>query len=231
MDDLLFNLYLQPTEVSQGSTCTAVIIDQVQKKIFVANLGDSRTLLIKNGENAFQTMDHKPSVIPEFERIKKAGGCVINNRVQGQLAVSRAFGDFNLKARLVDQRWYPFNPNQLQLVSVEPDVNVVDFGDWLVDEKNEPNFNKSFIILACDGLFDVCSSFNACEIVKLRWKQLEQEKLVEKRLKMAEQRSENVTYSENFEISIPLESISSHLVQYAYDNKSFDNISVMIVQL
>ena len=167
MDEHLYHTYLLTQELAQGSTCTAVIIDEVQKKMFVTNLGDSRAIVMKNGKNAFQTMDHKPSAIPEFERIKAAGGCVINNRVQGQLAVSRAFGDFNLKAKKVDTRMFPFNPNMLPLVSVEPDVTVVKFADVEHDAPLD-DVIPNFVILACDGLFDVCSSFKACQLVAMK---------------------------------------------------------------
>ena len=41
--------------------------------------------------------DHKPSRADESKRIRDAGGFVINNRVMGELAVSRAFGDVDFK--------------------------------------------------------------------------------------------------------------------------------------
>ena len=43
------------------------------------------------------TEDHKPSREDEQKRIRDAGGFVINNRVMGELAVSRAFGDAEFK--------------------------------------------------------------------------------------------------------------------------------------
>ena len=41
--------------------------------------------------------DHKPNREDESKRIRDAGGFVINNRVMGELAVSRAFGDVEFK--------------------------------------------------------------------------------------------------------------------------------------
>ena len=43
------------------------------------------------------SQDHKPSREDEAKRIRDAGGFVINNRVMGELAVSRAFGDVDFK--------------------------------------------------------------------------------------------------------------------------------------
>ena len=253
MDEHLYHTYLETQELAQGSTCTAVIIDEVQKKMFVTNLGDSRAIVMKNGKNAFQTMDHKPSVVPEFERIKAAGGCVINNRVQGQLAVSRAFGDFNLKAKKVDTRMFPFNPNMLPLVSVEPDVTVVKFGDC--EEKVDSNgVIPNFVILACDGLFDVCSSFKACQLVAMKRKEIidgkssgndgfdnsgsENADLEKADLEKADLEKTGLEKddlekadSKNSTPEVPLEIITSYLVQHAYDSKSYDNISVMIIRL
>ena len=43
------------------------------------------------------SQDHKSSRDDEAKRIRDAGGFVINNRVMGELAVSRAFGDAEFK--------------------------------------------------------------------------------------------------------------------------------------
>lgn len=43
------------------------------------------------------SQDHKPTREDESKRIRDAGGFVINSRVMGELAVSRAFGDVDFK--------------------------------------------------------------------------------------------------------------------------------------
>jgi len=72
--------------------------------------------------------DHRPDSVSEQERIKGLGGFIINGRVGGQLAVTRAIGDAQL---------YPF-------VSPEPYITETDLKD-----------DDEFIVIACDGLFDV----------------------------------------------------------------------------
>lgn len=58
--------------------------------VAVANLGDSRMLLLKKDKTMVElTKDHKPHDTEERNRIKSAGGHVANNRVDGQLALSR----------------------------------------------------------------------------------------------------------------------------------------------
>ena len=42
-------------------------------------------------------MDHKPDLPGELERIKKAGGVVMDGRVNGNLNLSRSLGDLEFK--------------------------------------------------------------------------------------------------------------------------------------
>ncbi len=77
-----------------GSTATTVII--LGNHFYSFNVGDSRTILCQKNGNII-TSDHKPSREDEYTRIKEAGGLVINKRVMGELAVSRAFGDKEFK--------------------------------------------------------------------------------------------------------------------------------------
>ncbi|XP_073308299.1 probable protein phosphatase 2C 44 [Primulina huaijiensis] len=124
-----------------GSTAvTAIVIDG--KELWVANIGDSRAVLCKNGNADQLTVDHEPH--SERRRIEKQGGFVTNlpgdvARVDGQLAVARAFGDENLKAHL----------------SSEPDIRPVR-----IDSSTQ------FVILASDGLWKVISNQEAVDIVK-----------------------------------------------------------------
>ena len=71
-----------------------------EKKILTtANLGDSRCILLERSEIIDQSEDLKPDVPSETKRIQEYGGYVSNNRINGKLAVSRAFGDFSYKNR------------------------------------------------------------------------------------------------------------------------------------
>lgn len=81
--------------VQHGSTATTALI--LGQRIYAANVGDSRVLLCRNFSPYPLTVDHKPSREDETKRIRDAGGFVINNRVMGELAVSRAFGDIEFK--------------------------------------------------------------------------------------------------------------------------------------
>ncbi|GAA0141987.1 protein phosphatase [Lithospermum erythrorhizon] len=124
-----------------GSTAvTAIVIDG--KDLWVANIGDSRAVLCERGTGNQITVDHEPD--KERKRIEKQGGFVTAfpgdvPRVNGQLAVARAFGDQSLKAHL----------------SSDPDVRHVP-----IDPSME------FVILASDGLWKVMTNQEATDLVK-----------------------------------------------------------------
>ncbi len=122
---------------------TAVVALYLSGILYLVNLGDSRAVLFtNNGKILLETQDHKPN--EEKQRIVSAGGFVTDGeppRVNGVLAVSRAFGDFYLKHQ---SKYNPRGP-----VSVIPDITKL------------VQINPSFILLASDGLYDVFNSQDA----------------------------------------------------------------------
>ncbi|XP_044510261.1 probable protein phosphatase 2C 10 isoform X1 [Mangifera indica] len=85
-----------------GSTAVTAILINGQR-LWVANVGDSRAVLSSGGQAVQMTTDHEPNT--ERGIIENKGGFVSNMpgdvpRVNGQLAVSRAFGDKSLKSHL-----------------------------------------------------------------------------------------------------------------------------------
>lgn len=81
------------------------------------------------------SFDHKPENAEELNRITKAGGTVKEGRVNGNLNLSRAFGDF----------MYKLNEKiafEEQIIISKPDINVV---------KREGK--DTFILMGCDGIW------------------------------------------------------------------------------
>ncbi|RZC64514.1 hypothetical protein C5167_008199 [Papaver somniferum] len=124
-----------------GSTAvTAILVNG--RTLWVANVGDSRGVLSKKGIARQMTTDHEPST--ERGSIENRGGFVSNMpgdvpRVNGQLAVSRAFGDKSLKSHL----------------SSVPDIQHAD-----IDPETD------ILILASDGLWKVMSNQEAVDIAR-----------------------------------------------------------------
>ena len=79
-----------------GSTACVVFVTNTH--IFCANSGDSRAVLCQKGNIAVAlSEDHKPNNKDEKARIQKAGHFVSEERVDGELALSRALGDHQFK--------------------------------------------------------------------------------------------------------------------------------------
>ncbi|KAK0410297.1 hypothetical protein QR680_005050 [Steinernema hermaphroditum] len=138
-------------EGKERSGTTAICALITPENIFFANLGDSRAIGCRKDGKQFATQDHKPYLDKERERIVKAGGSVMIERVNGSLAVSRALGDFCYKS-------VPGLEATEQLVSPEPDIYVLD------RSKDE----DEFVVLACDGIYDVLENADLCSVVRSR---------------------------------------------------------------
>ena len=139
-----------PEEIQAG--CTAVVALVKGSKLYVANAGDSRAVLSRQGKAIPLSFDHKPSHPVERKRIESAGGFVSNmggmSRVNGNLNLSRAIGDLKYKG---NKELHPKH----QIITAEPDVEGAEIlpGD-------------EFMLLACDGIWDVLTNQEAIDFVR-----------------------------------------------------------------
>jgi len=126
---------------------TAITVMMQGSKLWCANAGDSRCIASVAGEAKALSYDHKPVDPKERARIEGAGGFVEFNRVNGNLALSRAMGDFVFKMN--DKL-----PASQQIVTCYPDVETAEVAaDW------------DFLLLACDGIWDVLSNQEVTDFV------------------------------------------------------------------
>lgn len=89
-------LYIRSPKRSSGSC--ALVANIKNNILTLANVGDCGALLVsKDGSFTKLINEHRPFDTIEYERINAAGLSVISNRVNGELAVSRSFGDFEYK--------------------------------------------------------------------------------------------------------------------------------------
>ena len=85
---------LKSQTMAVDTGCTACVVFITDTKIYCANSGDSRAIVAQTGNRAIPlSEDHKPNNLGESERIKAAGHSVMMDRVDGELALSRALGD------------------------------------------------------------------------------------------------------------------------------------------
>ncbi|KAL4002907.1 putative protein phosphatase 2C T23F11.1 [Acanthocheilonema viteae] len=132
------------------SGTTAVVVLIKNRKIYCGNVGDSRAVACVSGAAYPLSFDHKPANENETRRIVAAGGWIEFNRVNGNLALSRALGDFAFKKN-------DHKSAEEQIVTACPDVTVCDL-----------TYDHEFIILACDGIWDVMSNQEVVEFCRDR---------------------------------------------------------------
>lgn len=138
--------------------CTCVVCLVRPDAIIVANAGDSRAVLSRRGQAVPLSEDHKPNLPTESERIRKAGGSItrqqagpiVQFRVNGNLNLSRSIGDLQYKKN-------PELEPCEQMICATPEVNT-----FKREEGDE------FMIVACDGIWDVLGSQDAVDFVHER---------------------------------------------------------------
>lgn len=135
-------------EPGSDSGTTAVVALIRGKQLIVANAGDSRCVVSECGKAVDMSYDHKPEDEVELARIKNAGGKVtMDGRVNGGLNLSRAIGD----------HFYKRNKNlppEEQMISALPDIKVLTL-----------NEEHDFMVIACDGIWNVMSSQEVVDFV------------------------------------------------------------------
>jgi len=140
--------------VADNVGCTAICVLLREGDILAANAGDSRAVLCRAGQAVELSHDHKPASEVEKARIEAAGGYLEDTpggaRVNGNLNLSRAIGDLEYKKRLD-------LPPEQQIICSTPDV---------LTEQRTPE--DEFLILACDGVWDVLTNQEACDFVRER---------------------------------------------------------------
>uniref|UniRef100_A0A6C0E9R8 PPM-type phosphatase domain-containing protein n=1 Tax=viral metagenome TaxID=1070528 RepID=A0A6C0E9R8_9ZZZZ len=153
---------------STGSTCLVAVHYKHEDKeyINVFNTGDSRSVICTNNKAVQITTDHKPHHPEEKLRIKKAGGSIYFDghdwRVK-DLSVSRAFGDVEAEPYVI----------------CKPEIFTRRIGK-----------NDKFMIMACDGLWDVLSNEEAVNFVLDNCYDMETGVRINKKINIAKQLAE-----------------------------------------
>ncbi|KAE8735936.1 putative protein phosphatase 2C 13 [Hibiscus syriacus] len=91
------------------------------------------------------SQDHRPSYLPERKRVEELGGYIDDGYLNGYLSVTRALGDWDMK----------FPLGSASPLIAEPDVRQIVLSD-----------DDEFLIIGCDGIWDVMSSQFAVSLVR-----------------------------------------------------------------
>lgn len=176
-------------EGESGTTAAVVLI--LEGFLWVANVGDCRIVLEKNGSSEQLTEDAKPEIPRYRKKIEKNGGEVFQNidgKTEEAVGPHRVFGKYTqvglAPARAIGDKEFG------KVVSASPKIAY------------QPLIHEGYLVIACDGLWDVSSSkevVQALEVMK------------------AQKKSEN--------------EMAHLLVQRAIELGSTDNVSVIVVKL
>jgi serine/threonine protein phosphatase PrpC len=173
-----------------GSTALVLQLEKGKSDSYyvqVTNIGDCRAVLCNEYNIAVNlTKDHKPMQWEEKMRIEALGGKITRDigddyRING-LAVSRSFGDLDV----------------LPYVTHEPEIF-----------NYKITMNSKFVILGCDGVWDVLSSQDAVDFV------------IREMIILP-------THVENYHTHTQ-KNIAKKLGEYALKKGSGDNISIIIM--
>ncbi|KAJ2779058.1 Protein phosphatase 2C 2, partial [Coemansia javaensis] len=138
-----------PEMANDSSGCTAVCVLLTKDgRVFCGNAGDSRCILSSGGRAVPLSHDHKPTDNIELTRITSGGGFVEFGRVNGNLALSRAIGDYEFKNNRT-------LPAEKQIVTAMPDVTPYS---------PAPGADE-FIVVACDGIWDCMTNEQVVQFV------------------------------------------------------------------
>ncbi|OMO87933.1 phosphatase 2C (PP2C)-like protein [Corchorus capsularis] len=153
-----------------GSTATVMLIGN--EVLLISHIGDSSVALSRAGKVEVLTDPHRPygsnkASLQEIKRIREAGGWIVNGRICGDIAVSRAFGDTRFKTKknemlkkgVEEKRWSEKFISRIafsgDLIIASPDTFKVALGS-----------DAEFILLASDGLWDYINSLDAVSFVR-----------------------------------------------------------------
>jgi len=155
MVDIDAKFLSQKDDREDGSTCVFAVVEHPESKeekggthkVTVVNVGDSRALIVRtDGTCVSLTTDHKPETQEEKQRISDAGGTVEMNRVDGQLAMSRAIGDWQYKSD-------PKLSYDKQKVVPIPDVT------------KDELYSGDALLICCDGIVEQMTNEDAAKII------------------------------------------------------------------
>ena len=195
--------------IDMSGSCGIMLMIQ-GKKCIIANIGDSRLVIFRNKKIAFNTIDHKPDSIIEKARIELSGGKLYKAQsllpiyqngmrveapwriMPGRLSVSRTFGDIMAKEE-------KFGGNKTAIIAL-PDITEIELDN-----------QYNFIIIGCDGIFDVLKNEELLECIEIVLKE------------------KNITNLKDINIHELCGDFAAMIIKSALAKDSFDNVSCIVI--
>jgi serine/threonine protein phosphatase PrpC len=115
--------------------------------IYIANVGDSLSVMYKNRKAYNLNKEHQIIIDSEKERVLKSGATIVGYRINGMLNLTRAIGDLKFKSNQNLKR-------HEQSVIAVPEITKIEYTDDI-----------DFIIMGCDGVWDCVKRQMVCDFV------------------------------------------------------------------
>ena len=97
IDEMLKKELTEEEESGCTTNLTYLCCEDNKRVVYSGNIGDSRTVLVREGSSLRLSYDHKSSDKAEAKRVTDSGGLIIRKRLYGTLQITRSHGDFELK--------------------------------------------------------------------------------------------------------------------------------------
>ena len=115
--------------------------------IYIANVGDSLSVMYKNKKAYNLNREHQIILQSEKERVLKSGATINGYRINGMLNLTRAIGDLQFKSN-------PDLKRHEQSVIALPEITKIEDTEGI-----------DFIIMGCDGVWDCVKRQMVCEFI------------------------------------------------------------------
>ena len=129
--------------------------------IYIANVGDSLSVMYKNKKAYNLNREHQTIIESEKERVIKSGAQIVGYRINGMLNLTRAIGDLKFKSNSNLKR------HEQSVISL-PEITKIEDTDGI-----------DFIIMGCDGVWDCVKRQLVCDFVDRQIRENPDKKLSE----------------------------------------------------
>ncbi len=173
--------------------------------IYIANVGDSLSVMYKNNKAYNLNREHQTIMESEKERVLKSGATINGYRINGTLNLTRAIGDLRFKSNNNLKR------HEQSVISL-PEIT-----------KIEDTEDIDFIIMGCDGVWDCVKRQIVCDFVEKEIKENPDKKLSEILKKIFDRCVSPVSG-----VILGTDNMSCIIIQFLHDNneKKNDNIKI-----
>ena len=141
-------LYYNENLIANEMGTTANIMLIKNGIIYIANVGDSLSVMYKNKKAYNLNQEHQTIIESEKQRVLKSGSYISGYRINGMLNLTRAIGDLRFKSNMELKR-------HEQSVIALPEITKIEDTEGI-----------DFIIMGCDGVWDCVKRQMVCEFIE-----------------------------------------------------------------